>query len=307
MHKDGRGGSLKRRSYQFIEREVRGGVEVAGAVYTPNSTTGYLRTIIGPCGLVSLADFTREYYGEHCLEPRHVRDWLNWSVRPNADSAWAIGEAAHRAGVRHASGLLTLLAASRLVDFAATIIGLDPEIVFQKGDEIEVLLKCGLSAVRGTLLDNTYLRYSVKLGGDADISEALRDPHCESIWRETAPYIDIEREIENHRRRADARVAWTLSSDMLAAAQESFKRWRRAKSAPYIRYKHAACALAVAQETRMDARDREDMVIDSLLRWLRESRSAESLRGNRPADAKYRTVRRLLSFDASRVIRDAQS
>ena len=285
--------------------EVCDGIEVATAVHTPNSATGYLRTIVGSCGLVSNAAFAREYYGEHCLEPRHSRDWLNWKVRPNADSAWEIGEAAHRAGVRHASGLLMLLAASRLVDFSATFIGLDPEIVNQRSAEIEALLACGLRAVRGTLLDNTRVRFVAKLGDDKDISEILRDQQCEPLWQETAPYIDIERELSSHRLRAEARTAWTMGPDMRAAAFESFARWRRLRTAPQIRYRHAACALAVAQETRMDPSDREEAVIDALLRWLREARLTGNQLRSRLAAARYRTVSRLLNSGTYRIRHDA--
>jgi hypothetical protein len=246
----------------------------------PNSTAGYLWTIIGQRGEVSQAKFAAELYGADCVDPRHSRDWLNWRTRPNAQTAWEIGEALHRTGVRHASGLLMLLAASRLSDFVATFVGLEPEVIVRHADHLAYLLSNGLAAVRGILLDSTPLGRCGILGGDEDISALLTDGIIEPAWRPYAPYIDIELEAENHRLRAAARAVWNMQAEVRAAVSESFARWRQSKSHATINERRAACAMSIAEEKRMHAGDREDMVIEALLYWLRE----RILISQRPAD-----------------------
>jgi hypothetical protein len=258
---------LKRRSSQHIVMDSCGVVTDA---FVPNSTAGYLWTIVGERGQVSQAKFARELYGEDCLDPRHSRDWLNWHTRPNAQTAWEIGEALHRAGVRHASGLLMLLAASRLSAFVATFVGLDPEIVEKHADHLAYLLDNGLIAVRGILLDSTPVGDCGLLGGDEDLSTLLTDVNLEPAWKPYAPYIDIEREAENHRLRAAARAVWNMHPEVRQAVGESFACWRQNKRRLKTNERRAACAMAVAEEKRMHPGEREDLVIEALLHWLRE-------------------------------------
>jgi len=259
--------SLRHRSKQHFAIDRFG---VISETLIPNSTAEYLWTIVGRNSQVSVADFARELYGDDCLDPRHARDWLNFRTRPHAASAWKIGEALHRVGVRHASGLLMLLAAGRLSDFAATIVGLDPMVVAQHSDHLAYLLESGMSAVRGILLDNTALGRRGLLGGDEDMSDMLKAEIWERPRQQYAPYIDMEVETENHRKRAAARAVWNVQSDVRAAANESFHHWRSRKSQPRINECRAACAMAIADEVRMTAFDREEMVIEALLCWLRE-------------------------------------
>lgn len=257
----------KYRSRQRMVFDNRGRIVQA---LVPNSTTGYLWTIVGQRGQVTQADFARELYGEDCPDPRHSTDWLDWNTRPKAQTAWEIGETMRRLGVRHASGLLMLLAASRLVDFAATFILLDHDVVDRHARHLLALIRNALTAVRPILLDSTPLATHIHLGGDEDRSEEVRRPASTPLWKEYAPYINIKREATNLRRRAAARAVWNLDPEVHDAAGESFNRWRCEGRRIEIDGKRAACALAIAEETRMITRDREDMTLEALCTWLRE-------------------------------------
>jgi hypothetical protein len=61
-----------------------------------------------------------------------------------------------------------------------------------------------------------------------------------------------------------------MHAEVRAAFGKSFARWRQGKSQPKIDERRAACAMSIAEDKRMHAGDREDMVIEALLYWLRE-------------------------------------
>ncbi|HYK54735.1 MAG TPA: hypothetical protein VEV38_14530, partial [Candidatus Eremiobacteraceae bacterium] len=79
--------------------------------------------------------------------------------------------------------------------------------------------------------------------------------------------LDLQREGEFLQRRHMARLAWQLPRDLRNGLADSFARWRRGHV--FATERHAAIAMAVATHD-MNAFDREESVIEALLKWLRD-------------------------------------
>ena len=257
-----------------MKRTIRSGVVIhsdgtALDIEVGHSTTAYLRTIIQ--SEVDLRAFCAEYYGGNCLDGRHCRDWLDWHTQPNARTAWAIGEALHRCGVKHASGTLMLLASGRLTHFIETFVGLDFEIAFRYRRRLRRLLSTGLDAVRGTLYDNVCYGDVAGLpiaGGGIERHREVR-----SITK-VIQSIDFAREAGFLRRRQRARQAWEISRELRTAFSESFSRRLRGHMMILERYAEGAMAIATR---RMNAFDREELVLEALLNWLRDRETSQEM------------------------------